>query len=63
MKPLETGCYEFGALEARKASGRTFVKRLRAPILIGGVLFHLGTLFFMNIFFPYHLAMCLVFID
>ena len=40
-----------------------FVKRLRAPILIGGVLFHLGTLFFMNIFFPYHLAMYLVFID
>ena len=40
-----------------------FVKRLRAPILIGRVLFHLGTLFFMNIFFPYHLAMYLVFID
>ncbi len=40
-----------------------FVKRLRAPVLIGGVLFHVGTLFFMNIFFPYHLAMYLVFID
>ena len=40
-----------------------FVKRLRVPILLGGVVFHLGTLFFMNIFFPYHLAMYLVFID
>jgi Vitamin K-dependent gamma-carboxylase len=40
-----------------------FFKRLRAPILLGGVVFHLGTLFFMNIFFPYHLAMYLVFVD
>jgi hypothetical protein len=37
--------------------------RARAVILTAGVLFHLGTLFFMNIFFPYHLAMYLVFVD
>jgi hypothetical protein len=37
--------------------------RARAVILPAGVLFHLGTLFFMNIFFPYHLAMYLVFVD
>jgi hypothetical protein len=36
---------------------------LRTPILLGGVVFHLGTLFFMNIFFPYHLAMYSVFVD
>ena len=35
----------------------------RAVILALGVLFHLGTLVFMNIFFPYHLAMYLVFVD
>ncbi len=40
-----------------------FMKRLRTPILLAGVCFHLGTLFFMNIFFPYHLAIYLVFID
>lgn len=35
----------------------------RRVILTVGVFFHLGTLFFMNIFFPFHLAMYLVFID
>jgi hypothetical protein len=38
-------------------------KRARRVILAAGVVFHLGTLFFMNIFFPYHLAMYLVFVD
>lgn len=37
--------------------------RARAIILTSGVFFHLGTLVFMNIFFPYHLAMYLVFVD
>jgi hypothetical protein len=37
--------------------------RARAVILTAGVLFHLGTLVFMNVFFPYHLAMYLVFVD
>ncbi len=37
--------------------------RARIVILTTGVFFHLGTLFFMNIFFPYHLAMYLVFVD
>jgi hypothetical protein len=37
--------------------------RARAVILTAGVLFHLGTLVFMNIYFPYHLAMYLVFVD
>ena len=37
--------------------------RARVVILTAGVLFHLGTLFIMNIFFPYHLAMYLVFVD
>lgn len=37
--------------------------RARVVILTTGVLFHLGTLVFMNIFFPYHLAMYLVFVD
>lgn len=40
-----------------------FFKRARLIILTMGVLFHSGTLFFMNIFFPYHLAMYLVFVD
>jgi hypothetical protein len=40
-----------------------FSRRARAPILAAGVLFHLGTLFLMNIFFPYHLALYLVFVD
>jgi hypothetical protein len=40
-----------------------FFKRARLIILGLGVVFHLGTLFLMNIFFPYHLAMYLVFVD
>jgi Vitamin K-dependent gamma-carboxylase len=40
-----------------------FFRRLRWLILGAGILFHLATLFFMNIFFPYHLAMYLVFVD
>lgn len=40
-----------------------FFRRARLIILVLGVFFHLGTLFFMNIFFPYHLAMYLVFVD
>ena len=40
-----------------------FFKRARVIILGLGIVFHLGTLFFMNIFFPYHLAMYLVFVD
>lgn len=40
-----------------------FSRRARVPLLAAGVLFHLGTLVFMNIFFPYHLALYLVFVD
>ncbi|HEV2828124.1 MAG TPA: HTTM domain-containing protein, partial [Pyrinomonadaceae bacterium] len=40
-----------------------FFRRARVIILTMGLCFHLGTLFFMNIFFPYHLAMYLVFVD
>jgi vitamin K-dependent gamma-carboxylase-like protein len=40
-----------------------FFRRSRLVILAMGVFFHLGTLFFMNIFFPYHLAMYIVFVD
>jgi hypothetical protein len=40
-----------------------FFRRARLVILVAGVFFHLGTLFFMNIFFPYHLAMYVVFVD
>lgn len=40
-----------------------FSRRARVPVLAMGVLFHLGTLVFMNIFFPYHLALYLVFVD
>ena len=38
-------------------------KRARVVLLLMGVLFHVTTLFVMNIFFPYHLAMYVVFID
>jgi hypothetical protein len=38
-------------------------RRARLIILSLGVVFHLGTLFFMNIFFPYHLAMYVTFVD
>lgn len=40
-----------------------FVRRLRWWILGGGVVFHLATLLLMNVFFPYLLAMYLVFVD
>jgi hypothetical protein len=40
-----------------------FFRRARLIILAMGIVFHLGTLFFMNIFFPYHLAMYMVFVD
>jgi hypothetical protein len=40
-----------------------FSKRARIPLLLLGVVFHVATLLFMNIFFPYHLAMYVVFID
>ena len=40
-----------------------FFRRARMVILSIGVAFHLATVLFMNIFFPYHLAMYLVFVD
>jgi len=40
-----------------------FSRRARWWILGFGVLFHLATLFLMNIFFPYQLAMYLIFVD
>jgi hypothetical protein len=40
-----------------------FSRRARFLILAAGVIFHLGTLLLMNIFFPYHLALYLVFVD
>jgi predicted DCC family thiol-disulfide oxidoreductase YuxK len=40
-----------------------FWKRVRWYFLGIGLVFHLSTLFLMNIFFPYQLAMYLVFID
>lgn len=40
-----------------------FFRRARLILLAFGMVFHLATLFFMNIFFPYHLAMYLVFVD
>jgi len=40
-----------------------FFRKARLIILVGGIFFHLATLFFMNIFFPFHLAMYLVFVD
>lgn len=38
-------------------------RRARIVILSTGILFHIATMFLMNIFFPYHLAMYLVFVD
>lgn len=38
-------------------------KRARWAFLLVGVLFHFSTMFLMNIFFPYTLAMYLVFVD
>ena len=40
-----------------------FLRRLRWGILGAGIVFHLSTLFLMNIFFPHQLAMYLVFVD
>lgn len=40
-----------------------FVRRLRWWFLLFGIVFHVSTLFLMNIFFPYQLAMYLVFVD
>jgi vitamin K-dependent gamma-carboxylase-like protein len=40
-----------------------FWRRLRWWMLGFGVIFHLATLFFMNIFFPHQLAMYLIFVD
>ena len=40
-----------------------FFPRLRWCILGGGVMFHLSTLFFMNIFFPHQLALYLLFVN
>jgi hypothetical protein len=40
-----------------------FWRRIRWWILGFGVVFHLATLFLMNIFFPHHLAMYLLFVD
>jgi hypothetical protein len=40
-----------------------FWRRLRWWVLGFGVIFHLATLFFMNIFFPHQLAMYLIFVD
>ena len=40
-----------------------FWRRLRWWILGVGIVFHISTLFVMNIFFPHHLAMYLIFIN
>ena len=40
-----------------------FFPRLRWPILIAGIVFHLATLFLMNIFFPHQLALYLLFVN
>lgn len=40
-----------------------FWKRSRWWILGFGLLFHLSSLFLINVFFPYHMAMYLVFVD
>jgi hypothetical protein len=40
-----------------------FRRRLRSWILGIGIVFHLSTLFLMNIFFPHHLAMYLIFVN
>lgn len=40
-----------------------FVRRLRWWILGVGMVFHLATLFLMNIFFPHQLAMYLIFVN
>ena len=40
-----------------------FWRRLRWWILGVGIVFHISTLFVMNIFFPHHLAMYLIFVN
>jgi hypothetical protein len=40
-----------------------FCRRLRWWILGAGIVFHLSTLFFMNIFFPHQLALYLLFVN
>ena len=40
-----------------------FWRRVRWWILGFGIVFHISTLFLMNIFFPHHLAMYLIFVD
>jgi hypothetical protein len=40
-----------------------FWRRMRWWILGAGIVFHLATLFLMNIFFPHQLAMYLIFVD
>ena len=40
-----------------------FWRRVRWWILGAGIVFHLSTLFLMNIFFPHQLAMYLIFVD
>jgi hypothetical protein len=40
-----------------------FLRRARWWILAGGVIFHLSTLFVMNIFFPHQLALYLLFVN
>ena len=40
-----------------------FFRRARFIILPIGIGFHLATMFLMNVFFPYHIAMYVVFVD
>jgi len=40
-----------------------FFRRIRGWILGVGIVFHLSTLFFMNIFFPHQLVLYLIFVD
>lgn len=40
-----------------------FDRRARWPVLAFGVAFHAAAVFAMNVFFPFHLAMYLVFVD
>jgi hypothetical protein len=40
-----------------------FSRLARRLILAAGVLFHVSTLFLMNVFFPYHVAMYLTFVE
>lgn len=40
-----------------------FWRRARRPLLAFGVVFHVATLFLLNVFFPFHLLMYAVFVD